>query len=176
VDGDSGRVLERHAAGQDVPSLAIACDRYLWACVTGGGLLVVDLSGHEPPRRVTAADGLPDDRALCVGAAGDAVAVGGWSGWVAVLDAARATVRGTVLLHGPAAGRPVTDVAPIPGRATSVWVSSYGGGLLELDLCAPVVRRGIAVDGTLPSDLVYACRVDGRGHVWAGTRHGLVRL
>ena len=35
--------------GQDVPSLAIACDRHLWACVTGGGLLVVHLSGHELP-------------------------------------------------------------------------------------------------------------------------------
>jgi hypothetical protein len=39
--------------GQSVPSLAIACDRHLWACVTGGGLLVVDLSGHELPRWVT---------------------------------------------------------------------------------------------------------------------------
>src|SRR2546423_5075360 len=38
--------------GQGVPSLTIACDRYLWGCVTGCGLLVVDLSGHEPPRWV----------------------------------------------------------------------------------------------------------------------------
>jgi hypothetical protein len=38
--------------GQGVPSLAIACDRPLRACVTGGGLLVVDLSGHELPRWV----------------------------------------------------------------------------------------------------------------------------
>jgi hypothetical protein len=37
---------------QGVPSLAIAYDRHLWACVTGGGLLVVDLSGHELPRWV----------------------------------------------------------------------------------------------------------------------------
>jgi hypothetical protein len=39
--------------GQDVASLALTCDCYLQACVTGGGLLVVDLSGHEPPRWVT---------------------------------------------------------------------------------------------------------------------------
>jgi hypothetical protein len=38
--------------GQGVPSLAIVCDRHLWACVTGGGLLVVDRSGHELPRWV----------------------------------------------------------------------------------------------------------------------------
>ena len=35
-----------------VPSLALACDRHLWACVTRGGLLVVDLSDHERPRWV----------------------------------------------------------------------------------------------------------------------------
>jgi len=39
--------------GHDVPALAIACDRYLWACMSGGGLLVVNLSGHEPPRWLT---------------------------------------------------------------------------------------------------------------------------
>jgi hypothetical protein len=38
--------------GQGVPSLAIACDRDLWACATGGALLVVDPSGHELPRWV----------------------------------------------------------------------------------------------------------------------------
>ena len=54
--------------------------------------------------------------------------MGGWSGWVAVLDAATAAVRGAVLLLGTAEGRPVTDVCP--GIADSLWVSSYGGGLL----------------------------------------------
>jgi hypothetical protein len=38
--------------GQGAPSLAITCDRHLWACATGGGLLVVDLSGHDLPRWV----------------------------------------------------------------------------------------------------------------------------
>ena len=47
-----GAVAKAHYRGQGVPSLAIACDRHLWACVTGGGLLVVDLSSHELPRWV----------------------------------------------------------------------------------------------------------------------------
>jgi hypothetical protein len=47
-----GPVAKAHHHGQGVPSLAIACDRHLGACVTGGGLLVVDLSSHELPRWV----------------------------------------------------------------------------------------------------------------------------
>jgi signal transduction histidine kinase/streptogramin lyase len=173
---DTGLVLDRYAEGRDVPSLAIADDRYLCACVSNGGLLIADLQGQAPPRWVRAGDGLPDDRALCVGATAGGVAVGGWNGWVAVLDPAEAALRGHVLLPGAAAGQPVTDVCMAPGGEDALWVASYGGGLLNLDPHTLTVRRGFTTNDSLPSNLVYACRADARGHIWVGTRRGVARL
>lgn len=176
LDTATGVVRARYAAGSDVPSLALAAQRYLWACVSGRGLLVVDLQGDEPPRWITAEDGLPDDRALCVGVTPDGVAAGGWGGWVAELDARGTRVRATVRLRAGAAGRPVTDICGAPGAQDGLWVASYGGGLLDLDPQTLAVRRVFTTDSGLPSDLAYACRTDAHGCVWVGTSRGVVRL
>lgn len=68
--------------------------------------------------------------------------------------------------------RPVTV---LHRDTASLWVGTYGMGLLRVDLTDWSFRRWSRKDG-LPSDYVFAIEEDGQDRLWLSTTEGLARL
>ncbi len=174
VDPDSGAVRAHLTLARHVPVLCREDKRHLWAAFSGYGVVRLDIETGAVLQRVGVTEGLPgaDVQGLQFDAAGH-LWVGTWGGWLARIDPERGAVLDTRRLGGDATPHPISDLSL--DAAGLLWVSTYGGGLLCLDPeCGTIVRALTTRDG-LPSDLLYACAVDRRGHIWMGTRRGVAR-
>jgi len=70
---------------------------------------------------------------------------------------------------------PVWSMAESSATPGVLWVGTVGSGLARVDIASGEVRWYTTDDG-LPSDMIYGVLSDDRGHVWASTSQGLVRL
>lgn len=174
VNPTDGAVLFHLELALDVPALCAVDERYLWASMSGIGLVCVDMIERRVIREIGAAEGLPDPYVLSLHADGQGrIWAGTWSGWLVALDAQRGQVMATLALQPRGREHPVTHMAQ--GAPGELWVATYGGGLVLVETETLAIARRVGPLDGLPSDLVYSCLVDGHGHVWAGTRRGVVR-
>jgi len=174
IDPDSGAVRAHIALAKQAPALYLVGERQLWASLIGYGLVCIDIETHAVIHRLGAADGLPQDnvQGLQLDAQGRLWA-GTWSGWLACIDPARGVILTTLCLNDEQARRPVSDMCRDP--TGMLWVSAYGGGLVCVDPARVALVRVLTTEDDLPSTLLYACRADDHGHIWAGTRRGVAR-
>jgi len=176
VDPDSGAIQAHLTLARHVSVLCLEGERRLWAAFSGYGVVCLDIDTGAVLHRVGVAEGLPgaDVQAVQLDAAGQ-LWIGTWGGWLARINPERGAVTDTRHLGDDGTPRPVSDLSL--DASGLLWVSTYGGGLLCLDPArdgGTIVRALTVADG-LPSDLLYACLVDPRRHIWLGTRHGVAR-
>lgn len=175
VDARTGDIRTHITEAGHVPILCREGRRRVWAGLTGVGLVCVDSATGAVVRRIGVREGLPQEnvQALQMDAQGRLWA-GTHSGWLACIETERGVVLTTIPLGQ---GR---DVAPIitdmdRDAAGMLWVSTHGGGLVQVDPARGVVVRALTTRDDFPTDLLYSCRADRDGHIWAGTRRGVIR-
>lgn len=67
------------------------------------------------------------------------------------------------------------SLAQDPAQYNHIWIGTFGSGLCRLDKLTGRIRRFTVNEG-LPSNVIYAIRPDGHGHLWLSTNRGLCRF
>ncbi len=179
LDPDSGAIHAHVDLAKHVPVLCLVDGRQLWAGMTGCGLVCVDVETKVVLHCIGSQEGLPEEHVQAVRTdARGRVWAGSWSGWLACID----PVRGAVLsvLRVGDGKEPTLIVTDMDRDATGMlWICTHGGGLIQVDPEGNegrgAVVRALTIQDDLPTDLLYACRVDDEGHLWLGTRRGVAR-